>query len=367
MIFQSTLPCGSDDTGCCCCGSDKISIHAPLRERQGKDRANASLGLFQSTLPCGSDSQKTRPFAIWRISIHAPLRERLGTNAAKERYQLFQSTLPCGSDAGFLNKISYAYVFQSTLPCGSDLRTRCIIKSYNDFNPRSPAGATVNELSSIYALEISIHAPLRERHLQNGLKCFSYKISIHAPLRERPRRHKFRPKRVYFNPRSPAGATVTEIGYFDLATISIHAPLRERLKYLETYTDNLQFQSTLPCGSDQGLAISIYAIVKFQSTLPCGSDEHNTKIETCKDDFNPRSPAGATEMSRLIDGVVSISIHAPLRERLFAEVRYHRGGAISIHAPLRERRICLSLCQFFKYFNPRSPAGATRRYAKINI
>ena len=55
----------------------EISIHAPLRERPLSDCTSLPLVLFQSTLPCGSDLRLPEiwPFNVI-ISIHAPLRER---------------------------------------------------------------------------------------------------------------------------------------------------------------------------------------------------------------------------------------------------------------------------------------------------
>ena len=55
--------------------------------------------LFQSTLPCGSDSRRPGIGAGWFE---------------------FQSTLPCGSDLLAPMVAVMASVFQSTLPCGSD-------------------------------------------------------------------------------------------------------------------------------------------------------------------------------------------------------------------------------------------------------
>ena len=57
-----------------------------------------------------------------------------------------------------------------------------------------------------------------------------------------------------------------------------------------------------------------------------------------------------------------ISIHAPSRERLTADYTSAKQSNISIHAPSRERHIT-SLEKIFKTnFNPRSLAGATKRY-----
>ena len=140
--------------------------------------------------------------------------------------------------------------FQSTLPCGSDCA----------------------RLNGPFLILISIHAPLRERlsTINSGLSVG--KISIHAPLRERPTTPAPSNDAINFNPRSLAGATMI----------------------MELILDN----------------------VEFQSTLPCGSDNPGRRIYDRRLHFNPRSLAGATIFRHRDAITVFISIHAPLRERL---------------------------------------------------
>ena len=190
--------------------------------------------------------------------------------------------------------------------------------------------------------DISIHAPSRERHCSrlHGGDCRK-PISIHAPSRERPvallamtRRRPFQstlprgsdliflmrkvvPK--YFNPRSLAGATQHNRCLSRHYPISIHAPSRERRSAsMRSVPSCFTFQSTLPRGSDglwqdNGLlfpAISIHAPSRerLQRELVI---EHLTH-------FNPRSLAGATEVTLLDALYGTISIHAPSRERPIA-------------------------------------------------
>ena len=77
---------------------------------------------------------------------------------------------------------------------------------------------------------------------------------------------------------------------------------------------------------------------KFQSTLPYGSD-------VC--------PLIGREVGQ------TISIHAPLRERLPPKPCSYRSKGISIHAPLRERRLSPHGSSCDRDFNPRSLTGAT--------
>ena len=97
---------------------------------------------------------------------------------------IFQSTLPRGSDNTDDDKV-FGYQdfnprslagatlekdlrtkdleFQSTLPRGSDKALFGAWNHFADFNPRSLAGATLNKEIYAQGNEISIHAPSRER------------------------------------------------------------------------------------------------------------------------------------------------------------------------------------------------------------
>ena len=83
--FQSTLPHGSD-------ASHNIT--------------NFLLHAFQSTLPHGSDRRGESDMHGERISIHAPSRERHHRVSIHLRTIGFQSTLPHGSDLQELQRYS---------------------------------------------------------------------------------------------------------------------------------------------------------------------------------------------------------------------------------------------------------------------
>ena len=198
----------------------------------------------------GATLNLNSPFSTLVISIHAPSRERrLAALFLLRAQQVFQSTLPRGSDAPARRTVWH--------------------RSY--FNPRSLAGATIKPKWICRRTDISIHAPLRERHALSAGRAL----------------------RCDFNPRSLAGATLQHAGRSGTVLISIHAPLRERRLSRSGYVDAQIFQSTLPCGSDTHcqrvehfVVISIHAPLRerritssffstyspFQSTLPCGSD-----------------------------------------------------------------------------------------------
>ena len=77
--------------------------------------------------------------------------------------------------------------------------------------------------------------------------------------------------------------------------ISIHAPSRERQYHNQAYGLDIEFQSTLPRGSD---------IISRQSRRTINN-------------FNPRSLAGATCQDGSLNTDHRISIHAPSRERQY--------------------------------------------------
>ena len=164
-----------------------ISIHAPLRGRRPAPPCHRQRSL---------------------ISIHAPLRGRLvgaslisGSGYFNPRPLAgataifffcsgsikFQSTPPCGGDpvascwlqccyhfnprplAGATLTTAVAdggVLFQSTHPCGGDGRHGCSATAIFNFNPRPLAGATCVRRDILPGNAISIHAPLRGRHVK---------------------------------------------------------------------------------------------------------------------------------------------------------------------------------------------------------
>ena len=120
------------------------------------------LIIFQSTLPYGSDALGASYNSIGGISIHAPSRERLLWRATVSRLINFNPRSLTG--ATIERAIwSQARIFQSTLPHGSDSNQDSELTYTEYFNPRSLTGATARVVAGKQSQEISIHAPLRER------------------------------------------------------------------------------------------------------------------------------------------------------------------------------------------------------------
>ena len=143
--------------------------------------------------------------------------------------------------------------------------------------------------------------------------------------------------------------------------ISIHAPSRERRCSKRSLNSRLQFQSTLPRGSDRRRAIMFCPMLLFQSTLPRGSDPPKQWSSWECPYFNPRSLAGATtkEADRMPEKIFQSTLP---RGSDVKNGSVNNKSRISIHAPSRERPYVRNwTCNRRPYFNPRSLAGATYR------
>ena len=119
-------------------------------------------------------------------------------------------------------------------------------------------------------------------------------ISIHAPLRERLHQLGDTDRNPYFNPRSLTGATRLTTCSNAWLVISIHAPLRERPEKVNLFDQDMYFNPRSLTGATTAADNQLWAFLYF----------------------NPRSLTGATHHSLLLILQNLISIHAPLRERL---------------------------------------------------
>ena len=80
--------------------------------------------------------------------------------------------------------------------------------------------------------------------------------------------------------------------------------------------------------------------------------------------FNSRSREGATSLSEGRLERISVSIHAPVRERQLCSPSAHV-LIVSIHAPVRERQLSIAFTNSWSGFNSRSREGATLIKAKL--
>ena len=188
--------------------------------------------------------------------------------------------------------------FQSTRPLRGATSTISSGDSLQLFQSTRPLrGATNQGLGSIYAGNISIHAPLAGRdHAFFDLFQIFPRFQSTRPLR---------------------GATS-----------------QTRLMGLTI----LDFNPRAPCGARLERCLKQWALKTFQSTRPL---------------------RGATSLGRSGQWHRRISIHAPLAGRDRQAEEHGKDLAISIHAPLAGRDSCArSTPGRIAHFNPRAPCGA---------
>ena len=163
LVFQSTLPYGSDHLAELSGRLHVISIHAPVWERPSHLKEVIWIEYFNPRSRMGATGRQWPKQPHWS---HFNPRSRMG--ATKRMVGLaiqfeFQSTLPYGSDMMDAGMTDEEIQFQSTLPYGSD----------SDW-PR------VRRM-----ILISIHAPVWERRKGQKEKSCHQVISVHAPFGER--------------------------------------------------------------------------------------------------------------------------------------------------------------------------------------
>ena len=74
------------------------------------------------------------------------------------------------------------------------------------------------------------------------------------------------------------------------------------------------FQSTLPHGERQSLAVVAFGVIEFQSTLPHGERPTHRKVIFIPVSFNPRSHTGSdNDPKKTWTKYIVVSIHAPTR------------------------------------------------------
>ena len=174
------------------------------------------------------------------------------------------------------------------------LKPKC--PSPTNFNPRSLAGATDY-----------IH-----------VKAVRTGISIHAPSRERPQWfYNNAYKDDNFNPRSLAGATLVTV---------------QAVQILHNFNPRSLAGATLQNVAD------VYRVLQFQSTLPRGSDPADAGSNGAGEAISIHAPSRERPTVLAVTSWLTlISIHAPSRERPVIDLFAGNVEIISIHAPSRER------------------------------
>ena len=141
-----------------------------------------------------------------------------------------------------------------------------------NFNPRSLTGATAKLLSARRLKAFQSTLPHGSDHCPASAYCAVWN----------------------FNPRSLTGATITTSLDGRTWQISIHAPSRERQAYIKEQMITVEFQSTLPHGSDLFLLSFFILPANFNPRSLTGATFvlSHRRFLCCY--FNPRSLTGAT-------------------------------------------------------------------------
>ena len=231
----------------------------------------------------------------------------------------------------------------------------------------------INRESDIHAVAgtpqtpISIHA-LRKESDPGTLRLTkrSKNFNPHSPCGERPSPPAPSTRRANFNPHSPCGERPCwNIRPNAGSYFNPHSPCEERLKPDLSVLKDMQFQSTLPLRGATSEAVR-YELAKLISlhTPLAGSDSANTPPKPEKDTFQSTLPLrGATYSYWISPSVQIFQSTLPLRGATFSMRLVQHIVSISIHTPLAGSdgtarpwsRPCGN-------FNPHSPCGE-RQYA----
>ena len=129
--------------------------------------------------------------------------------------------------------------------------------------------------------------------------------------------------------------------------------------WIFTSTTPTDFNPRSLAGATSSSFLSALGKALFQSSLPCGSDHRLSACSYGIDDFNPRSLTGATAGYNLFRSPM-LEFQSTLPYGSDDEVvDTAHALSISIHAPLRERPCFEEIFGFLFNFNPRSLTGAT--------
>src|SRR6185437_4738046 len=113
------------------------------------------------------------------------------------------------------------------------------------FNPRAREGATAATFEKLGVIPVSIHAPVRARHLRTVA-------------------HLVHP---CFNPRAREGATPALRRQVVATIVSIHAPVRAR-RWLLHHMPHPRVSIHAPVRARLGYAVNTVTTYQFQSTRP---------------------------------------------------------------------------------------------------
>ena len=191
--------------------------------------------------------------------------------------------------------------FQSTLPCRSDRHQDYSATLYMDFNPRSLAGATRNNLLQYRVLKFQSTLPYGSDKRWDYL--FGSKaISIHAPLRERLGFGLLlRNTLTHFNPRSLTGATFKAIT-LHINTLNFNPRSLTGATQISSgcQSNHSYFNPRSLAGATDCSCLLIFRRIHFNPRSLAGATQRQRNYHHQRRYFNPRSLAGATLMLAVV-------------------------------------------------------------------
>ena len=242
----------------------------------------------------------------------------------------FQSTLPCGERPWAVTLVGPQFdMFQSTLPCGE----------------RRPRGRRRQR-----SLAVSIHAPVWGATPVNRF--------VSAITQS-------------FNPRSRVGSdTLTALEQAQEMEFQSTLPCGERLLATPQHERERLFQSTLPCG-ERPLCVEVARSIRelFQSTLPCGERRYFRRFHYSFVVVSIHAPVWGATLQRFNVGKRYLCFNP--RSRVGSDgsgrQKVMRLCPFQSTLPCGERRCsCLQASISQPSFNPRSRVGSDLRTGGAN-
>ena len=205
----------------------------------------------------------------------SPCGERQPLETRGKETDPFQSSLPVWGATVYRSVIVSVYVISILAPrVGSDKRFYAVMKNSPNFNPRSPCGERLKEVTSVTVpVQFQSSLPVWGATVLNA---FTGSVANHfnprSPCGERPRFVLLRFSTQNFNPRSPCG--------------------ERRHGNICAFLDR-HFNPRSPCGERQVMLPALLCFIVISILAPrVGSDQAESLQRLSSSNFNPRSPCG---------------------------------------------------------------------------
>ena len=230
-----------------------------------------------------------------------PMRGATGGAYVGLNYETFQSTRPMrGATTPVADAAAAAAISIHAPHAGRDLHFRRVVSHQDNFNPRAPCGARLDDTHPPVCLAyFNPRAPCGARPSIFAVSAADLAISIHAPHagRDQVGNRRVGGQNVFQSTRPMRGATRPRSARVRRKDISIHAPHAGRDHCVRVLVgDGVEFQSTRPMRGATTGERCLCKLEIFQSTRPMrGATETLKRIPRTTSHFNPRAPCGARQ------------------------------------------------------------------------